>query len=100
VAGVTGGASRPGPTTNRAGSTPLRNVGAVNARDVTLTGDYKELQFLDGPSSVDVAAGQARLFSAMLPGGNQPGEIHVTWTPELPDAEPLTWTEVPPPARQ
>jgi hypothetical protein len=78
----------------------LRNVGAVNARDVTLTGDYKELQFLDGQSSVDVAAGQARLFSAMLPGGNQPGEIHITWTPELPDAEPLSWTEVPPPARQ
>jgi len=78
----------------------LRNVGTVNARDVMLTGDYKELQFLDGQSSVDVAAGQARLFSAMLPGGNQPGEIHITWTPDLPDSEPLTWTEVPPPARQ
>ena len=29
----------------------LRNVGTVNARDVTLTGDYKELAFLDGQSS-------------------------------------------------
>jgi hypothetical protein len=78
----------------------LRNVGTVNARDVSLTGDYKELAFVDGQSSVDVAAGQARLFSTMQPSDNQPGEIHITWTPELPDAEPLTWTETPPPARQ
>jgi len=78
----------------------LRNVGTVNARNVTLAGDYKELMFLDGQSSVDVAAGQARLFSTMLqPSGNQAGEIHITWTPDLPDAEPLTWTETPPPAR-
>jgi hypothetical protein len=76
----------------------LRNVGTVNARDVTLAGDYKELTFLDGQSSVDVAAGQARLFSTMQPGGNQAGEIHITWTPDLPDAEPMTWTETPPPA--
>jgi hypothetical protein len=78
----------------------LRNVGTVNARNVTLTGDYKELAFLDGQSSVDVAAGQARLFSAMQPGGNQVGEVHITWTPDLPDAEALTWTETPPVARQ
>jgi hypothetical protein len=78
----------------------LRNVGTVNARDVSLTGDYKELAFLDGQSSVDVAAGQARLFSTMQPADNQPGEIHITWTPDVPDAEPLTWTETPPPARQ
>jgi hypothetical protein len=78
----------------------LRNVGTVNARNVTLTGDYKELAFLDGQSSVDVAAGQARLFSAMQPGGNQVGEVHITWTPDLPDAEALTWTETPPMARQ
>jgi hypothetical protein len=78
----------------------LRNVGTVNARNVTLTGDYKELAFLDGQSSVDVAAGQARLFSAMQPGGNQVGEVHITWTPDLPDAEALTWTETPPLARQ
>jgi hypothetical protein len=74
----------------------LRNVGTVNARNVTLTGDYKELTFLDGQSSVDVAAGQARLFSVMQPSGNQVGEIHITWTPDLPEAEPLTWTETPP----
>ncbi len=74
----------------------LRNVGTVNARNVMLTGDYKELTFLDGQSSVDVAAGQARLFSVMQPSGNQGGEIHITWTPDLPDAEPLTWTETPP----
>ena len=78
----------------------LRNVGTVNARDVSLTGDYKELVFVDGQSSVDVAAGQARLFSTMQPSDNQPGEIHISWTPELPDSEPLTWTETPPPARQ
>lgn len=78
----------------------LRNVGTVNARDVSLTGGYKELAFVDGQSSVDVAAGQTRLFSTMQPSDNQPGEIHITWTPELPDAEPLTWTETPPPARQ
>jgi hypothetical protein len=78
----------------------LRNVGTVNARAVTLTGDYKELAFLDGQSSVDVRAGQARLFSTMQPGDNQPCEIHITWTPDLADAEPLTWTETPPSARQ
>jgi hypothetical protein len=78
----------------------LRNVGTVNARDVSLTGDYKELAFLDGQNSVDVGAGQARLFSTMQPSDNQPCEIHITWTPDLPDAEPLTWTETPPPARQ
>jgi hypothetical protein len=76
----------------------LRNVGTVNARNVMLTGDYKELTFLDGQSSVDVAAGQARLFSTMQPSGNHVGEIHITWTPDLPDAEPLTWTETPPTA--
>jgi hypothetical protein len=76
----------------------LRNVGTVNARNVMLTGDDKELTFLDGQSSVDVAAGQARLFSVTQPSGNQVGEIHITWTPDLPDAEPLTWTETPPPA--
>jgi hypothetical protein len=42
---------------------------------------------------MDVAAGQARLFSVMQPSGNQLGEIHITWTPDLPCAEPLTWTE-------
>jgi hypothetical protein len=78
----------------------LRNLGTVGAHNVTLTGDYKELSFLDGQGSVDIAAGQARLFSAVLPGGNQPGEIHIAWTPDLPDSESLTWTEVPPPARQ
>lgn len=78
----------------------LRNVGTVNARDVSLTGDYKELAFVDGQSSVDVAAGQARLFSTMQPADNQPAEIHITWTPDLPGAEPLTWTETPPSARQ
>ena len=78
----------------------LRNVGTVNARDVTLTGDYKELAFLEGQSSVDLAAGQARLFSTMQPADNQPCEIHITWTPDLPEAEPLTWTETPPSARQ
>ena len=78
----------------------LRNVGTVNARDVSLTGDYKELAFLDGQNSVDVGAGQARLFSTMQPSDNQPCEIHITWTPDLPDAEPLTWTETPPSARQ
>jgi hypothetical protein len=74
----------------------LRNVGTVNVRNVMLTGDYKELTFLDGQSSVDVAAGQARLFSVMQRTGNQVGEIHITWTPDLPDAEPLTWKETPP----
>ena len=78
----------------------LRNVGTVNARGVSLTGDYKELAFVDGQSSVDVAAGQARLFSTMQPSDNQPGEIHISWTPDLPDSEPLTWTETPPSARQ
>jgi hypothetical protein len=76
----------------------LRNVGTVNARNVMLTGDYKELTFLDGQSSVDIAAGQARLFSTMQPSGNQVSEIHITWTPDLPDAVPLTWTETPPAA--
>ena len=78
----------------------LRNVGTVNARDVSLSGDYKELVFVDGQSSVDVAAGQARLFSTMQPSDNQPGEIHISWTPDLPDSEPLTWIETPPSARQ
>ena len=89
----------------RAGDKPrrfytLRNIGTVDARDVSLTGDYKELAFADGQSAVNVAAGQARLFSTMQPADNQPCEIHITWTPDLPDGEPLTWTETPPSARQ
>ena len=76
----------------------MRNVGTVNARNVMLTGDDKELTFLDGQSSVDVAAGQARLFSVTRTSGNQVGEIHITWTSDLSDAGPLTWTETPPPA--
>jgi hypothetical protein len=81
----------------------LRNVGMVDARDVSLRGDYKELAFADGQGAVNVAAGQARLFSTLQPADNQPGEIHITWTPDLPSektAEPLTWTETPPSARQ
>jgi hypothetical protein len=89
----------------RAGDKPrrfftLRNIGTVDARDVSLTGDYKELAFADGQSAVNVAAGQARQFSTMQPADNQPCEIHITWTPDLPGAEPLTWTETPPSARQ
>jgi len=81
----------------------LRKVGTVDARDVSLTGDHKELAFADGQGAVNVAAGQARLFSTLQPADNQPGEIHITWTPDLPSektAKPLTWTEVPPSARQ
>jgi hypothetical protein len=74
----------------------LRNVGTVDARDVTLAGDYTELRFSDSQGSADIAAGQARLIVVSRYSGNRGGEIHVSWTPALPDAEQLTWTETPP----
>lgn len=74
----------------------LRNVGTVDARDVTLTGDYNDLRFHDGSTTADVAPGQARLFVVRQYGGDRGGDIQITWTPALPDAEPLTWTESPP----
>lgn len=78
----------------------LRNVGTVDALDVTLTGPYFRIRFHrsedDDDSVVNIAAGQARLFSVMQAHGDRGGEIHITWTPDLPDAVPMTWTEVPP----
>jgi Na+-transporting methylmalonyl-CoA/oxaloacetate decarboxylase gamma subunit len=73
----------------------LRNVGTVNARDVSLTGDYREIVFNRERTPVDIAAGQARFFSTMHT-GERGGEIHITWTPDLPGAQPMTWTESPP----
>lgn len=78
----------------------LRNVGTVDARNVTLAGSYYKIQFHrvddddDGPTHI--AAGQARLFSALQAHSKRGGAIDITWTPDLPDAEPMTWTEVPP----
>ena len=77
----------------------LRNVGTVNALDVKLSGDYLMLEFhgvQDKAAPVAIAAGQARLFSVAQASGNKGGDIAITWTPDLPDAEPLTWTETPP----
>ena len=78
----------------------LRNVGTVDALDVKLKGSYLKLEFRrrddqdNGP--VHIAAGQARLFSARQAYTKRGGSIDITWTPDLPDAVPMTWTEVPP----
>jgi hypothetical protein len=56
----------------------LRNVGTIDARNVTLTGDYNDLRFADDQSSADVAAGQARLIVVTLMGAARGGEIHIT----------------------
>jgi hypothetical protein len=74
----------------------LRNVGTIDARNVTPTGDYNDLRFADDQSSADVAAGQARLIVVTRMGAARGGEIHITWTPDQPDAEAKTWTETPP----
>ncbi|WP_354525470.1 hypothetical protein [Mycolicibacterium sp. 624] len=78
----------------------LRNVGTIDAQDVKLTGSYFKVRFRrsedDGDGPVNIAAGQARLFSVMQAHGDRGGEIQITWTPDLPDAVPMTWTEVPP----
>ena len=82
----------------------LRNVGTVDARDVRLTGSYYKILFQrsedDDDGLVNIAAGQARLFLVMQGFDNRGGEIHITWTPDLPEAVPMTWTEVPPLAPQ
>lgn len=77
----------------------LRNVGTINARDVKLSGNFYKVGFLqqdgdEGP--VDIASGQARLFSVKHSYSRRGGELHITWTPDLPGAEPMAWTEVPP----
>lgn len=79
----------------------LRNVGTVGARDVHLSGDYLTLAFhgLDNAASCHIAAGQARLFVVQQAFGDQGGVIDITWTPDLPNAQPMTWTESPPMAR-
>lgn len=74
----------------------LRNVGTVNARNVSLAGEYTRIAFHDADSTADIAAGQARLFVVMQAVGARGGAVHITWTPDLPDAEPMTWTEIPP----
>jgi hypothetical protein len=78
----------------------LRNVGTVNARNVSLSGDYFGIRFSVSTDAdndtVDIAAGQARMFSLRQAFGDRGGEVHITWTPDLPDAEPMTWTESPP----
>ncbi|GAB3227086.1 hypothetical protein GCM10027535_31250 [Mycolicibacterium hippocampi] len=80
----------------------LRNVGTINARNVTLEGNFFQVRFRrideydDGP--VHIAAGQARLLEMRHSFSRSGGEVHITWIPDLPDAEPMTWTEVPPAA--
>ncbi|MCT7369601.1 hypothetical protein A7R75_11405 [Mycolicibacterium llatzerense] len=78
----------------------LRNMGTIDARDVSLAGKYFRIGFLrtgdDDTGPVAIAAGQARLFSVAQAYGDRGGEVHITWTPDLPDAVPMTWTEVPP----
>jgi len=78
----------------------LRNVGTVDARDLILTGAYMDVSFHRTDSydrsAVHIAAGQARLFYVIQASGDAGGAVHITWTPDLPEAEPMTWTEVPP----
>jgi hypothetical protein len=75
----------------------LRNVGTVNARNVNLSGDYQAITFHGADrEEVNIAAGQARLFTVTQTFGDRGGEVHITWTPDLPGAEPMTWTESPP----
>lgn len=76
----------------------LRNVGTVNARNVSLSGDYHLIDFhgTEDRNTCDIAAGQARLFTVGQAFGDKGGNIDITWTPDLPDAAPMTWTETPP----
>lgn len=78
----------------------LRNVGTVDARDVSLAGQYFRIGFIraahDDRGQVAIPAGQARLFRALQAYSDRGGEVHITWTPDLPAAVPMTWTEVPP----
>ncbi len=76
----------------------LRNVGTVNARNVSLSGDYCLIEFhgTEDTNTCDIAAGQGRLFRVAQAFDNKGGNIDITWTPDLPDAEPMTWTETPP----
>ncbi|CDO88554.1 hypothetical protein BN973_02923 [Mycobacterium triplex] len=74
----------------------MRNVGTVNARNVTLAGDYLRIVMSADGSGSDIAAGESRLFMVAQAFGDKGGEIRITWTPDLPGAEPMTWTEIPP----
>lgn len=73
----------------------LRNVGTVNARNVSLAGDFRDIGFNRDRTPVDIAAGQAHFFSTVQV-DERGGEVHITWTPDLPGAQPITWTEAPP----
>lgn len=87
------------PRTNGAGvrNYTLRNVGTVNARNVSLAGNYLRLATSEDESGItNIAAGQAQLLTVVQTFGDKGGEIHITWTPDLPGAEPMTWTEIPP----
>jgi hypothetical protein len=78
----------------------LRNVGTIDARDVQLAGAYMQVDFHRTDdydrSPIHIAAGQSRLFYVMQANGDRGGAVDITWTPDLLDAEPMTWTEVPP----
>ena len=75
----------------------LRNVGTVNALNVSLSSAnaHPMLGFVtetaDKRTVAAIASGQSRLLmlQASRSGG---GEVHITWTPELPDGRPITWT--------
>lgn len=74
------------------GAYTLRNTGTVAAREVSLAGDYFRLG-LRGDAPAHIEPGQARLIQVLQAFGDKAGEIHITWTPDLPDAQPMTWTE-------
>lgn len=81
----------------------LRNVGTVNALDVTLSNPdnaYPVLSFhtetADKTTAPVIAAGQSRLFNMAASWSSGTVEVGITWTPDLPDAERMTWTESPP----
>lgn len=70
----------------------LRNTGTVAAQDVSISGNYFKLG-LRGDAPARIEPGQARLIQVLQAFGDSAGEIHITWTPDLPDAQPMTWTE-------
>lgn len=78
----------------------LHNVGSIDAHDVKLEGAYMQVDFHRTDDydrePVHIAAGQSRLFFVVQASGDRGGAVHITWTPDLPDAGRMTWTEVPP----
>lgn len=83
----------------------LRNTGSQNAKSVRLAGDFFDIGFIheEGRTggSVNIDAGEAKVFDARTSYGQVGLEVEISWQPEGSDEGERKWREViPQPPRE